>query len=123
MPDAPHIKAEVYKSTASPKAPLTAEDWTNMKKPKVLIVGAGIGGLMLANLLQKGNIPYEVYERAKEVKPLGSAMTLGCNVWTVMAQLGLWEEFKSIGIPFTSLEIYSENLKLVTSIDGTAAET
>ncbi|KAG0099307.1 hypothetical protein BGZ93_008252, partial [Podila epicladia] len=123
MPDASNIEAEVYKSTANPKAPLTAEDWTNMKKPKVLIVGAGIGGLMLANLLQKGNIPYEVYERAKEVKALGSAMKLGCNVGNIMTQLGLWEEFKSISIPFRNLNIIGENLKPVASIDASMTET
>lgn len=61
----------VYVSTAKPKAPLTEEDIANMEKPKVLIVGAGIGGLMLGNILEKGGIPYHIYERNKEVKPLG----------------------------------------------------
>lgn len=40
-------------------------------KPKVLIVGAGIGGLMLGNLLLKRGIPFEIYDRTKEIKPLG----------------------------------------------------
>lgn len=57
--------------TAIPKPPLTSEERENLKKPKVLIVGAGIGGLTLGNLLQKGGIPYLIVERAKEVKPLG----------------------------------------------------
>ncbi|KAF9305689.1 hypothetical protein BG003_001246, partial [Podila horticola] len=122
-PDAPRIKEEVYKSTAKIRDPLTAEDWANMEKPKVLIVGAGIGGLMLANLLQKGKIPYDIYERAKEVKPLGSAMKLGANIWNVMTQLGLWEEFQNIGIPLKCLAMFNENLKPVATIDGSAEET
>lgn len=64
-------EAAVYLSTAKPKPPLTEEEWANLEKPKVLIVGAGIGGLMLGNFLEKGGIPYAIYERAKEVKPLG----------------------------------------------------
>lgn len=48
-------------------APSTSE----LAKPKVLIVGAGIGGLMLAFLLKKGGVPFLVLERAHEVKPLG----------------------------------------------------
>lgn len=43
----------------------------DLVKPKVLIVGAGIGGLMLAFLLKKGGVPFLVVERAAEVKPLG----------------------------------------------------
>lgn len=44
---------------------------TELVKPKVLIVGAGIGGMMLAFLLKKGGVPFLIIERAAEVKPLG----------------------------------------------------
>lgn len=64
-------KSEVYISTAELTSVSTDTDRANMKKPKVLIVGAGIGGLMLDNLLQKGGINYSIFERAKDVKPLG----------------------------------------------------
>ncbi|KAF9369778.1 hypothetical protein BGX21_005810, partial [Mortierella sp. AD011] len=40
-------------------------------RPEVLIVGAGIAGLTLAILLEQINIPYQIFERAEEVKPLG----------------------------------------------------
>ncbi|KAG0006754.1 hypothetical protein BGZ81_005309, partial [Podila clonocystis] len=49
-------------------------------------------------------------------------MTLGGNVRNIMAQLGLWEEFKNIGKPFKGLEIFSENLKLVAKVDVEAHE-
>jgi len=41
------------------------------KTPHVIIVGAGIGGLFLAILLDRAGIPYEIYERAPSVRPLG----------------------------------------------------
>jgi len=47
---------------------------TDVKRPKVLIVGAGVGGITLAILLEKAGVPYDVYERAAEVKPLGGYM-------------------------------------------------
>ncbi|KAF9016836.1 hypothetical protein BGZ52_005546, partial [Haplosporangium bisporale] len=62
--------AEVYTSTAKPRAPLTEEEWATMDKPKVLIVGAGIGGLFLGNLLYKAEIPFLIFDRAHEVKNL-----------------------------------------------------
>lgn len=41
------------------------------KRPKVLVVGAGLGGMTLGTLLHKAGIPFDIYERASEVKPLG----------------------------------------------------
>lgn len=41
-------------------------------KPTVLIVGAGLGGVMLGALLEKADIPYLIVERAITVKPLGN---------------------------------------------------
>ncbi|KFH66086.1 hypothetical protein MVEG_08187 [Podila verticillata NRRL 6337] len=121
--DTPPFEAMVYTPTAKPKPPLTEEEWANQKKPKVLIVGAGIGGLMLGNLLQKGGVPYDIYERAKEVKSLGSAMKIGGNIAPAMEQLSLWEELQKIGKPYKGMEIFSENLKLVVSIDSRERET
>jgi cation diffusion facilitator CzcD-associated flavoprotein CzcO len=43
------------------------------EKPTVLIVGAGLGGLMLGVLLEKQGVPYTIFERASSVKPLGKA--------------------------------------------------
>lgn len=40
-------------------------------KPTVLIVGAGLGGLMLGALLEKSGVPYMIFERATTVKLLG----------------------------------------------------
>lgn len=40
-------------------------------KPKVIIVGAGLGGITLGILLEKAGIEFEIFERAPIVKPLG----------------------------------------------------
>lgn len=49
----------------------TREEIDDLNKPKVSISGGGIGGLTLALLLHKANIPFLVLERAKEIKALG----------------------------------------------------
>lgn len=71
IPDLLATDTPVYFSTVKPKPPLTPEELENMEKPKVLISGAGLGGLTLAILLKKANIPFLVFERAHEVKPFG----------------------------------------------------
>ncbi|KAH7049878.1 hypothetical protein BKA57DRAFT_325575 [Linnemannia elongata] len=66
-------------------------------KPTVLIVGAGLGGLMLGALLEKANIPYAIFERTSVVKPLGSALMIGAAIIPIMEQLGCVEEFLALG--------------------------
>ncbi|KAG0081982.1 hypothetical protein BGZ92_011947 [Podila epicladia] len=89
-----------------------------IKKPVVLIAGAGIGGLTTALLCERAGIEYFVFERASKVKPLGSAMSLSQNVLPALEQLGLLEELQNLALPVKSLDMYKENMKLIGSIDG-----
>lgn len=41
------------------------------KPPRVLIAGAGLAGLFLGILLEKAGIPYEIFERSVQIRPLG----------------------------------------------------
>ncbi|KAF9102598.1 hypothetical protein BGX29_004400 [Mortierella sp. GBA35] len=66
---------------------------TDKIQPTVLIVGAGLGGIMLGALLEKADIPYAIFERASSVKPLGSALSIGANLLTTLEQLSLLDEF------------------------------
>ncbi|KAF9938500.1 hypothetical protein BGZ67_010727 [Mortierella alpina] len=74
-------------------------DIDDNKPPHVMIVGAGLGGLMLAILLERMNISYAVFERSTEVRPLGSAMVFGANILPVFEQLGMLEEVQKISLP------------------------
>ncbi|KAF9935130.1 hypothetical protein FBU30_007509 [Linnemannia zychae] len=80
-------------------------------KPTVLIVGAGMGGLLLGALLEKCNIPYLIFERATTVKPLGSAMTIGPTIIPIFQQLGIFEEFLTIGKYWDTNNILNGTLK------------
>ncbi|KAG0325450.1 hypothetical protein BG004_003212 [Podila humilis] len=86
-------------------------------KLKVLIIGAGIGGLMMGALLQKGGVDFEIYERARVVKPLGSAMSMGANLAPLFKQLGLYEEFLTIGKPNIGMDLFNEQAELLFSMD------
>ncbi|KFH66062.1 hypothetical protein MVEG_08163 [Podila verticillata NRRL 6337] len=99
-------------------APNTSE----LAKPKVLIVGAGIGGLMLAFLLKKGGVPFLVLERAHEVKPLGSGLTMGSNVKPLFEQLGIYKEFQAIGKQGDHVKLLNEDLTPYIVVDFTARQ-
>ncbi|KAF9089234.1 hypothetical protein BGX29_012161 [Mortierella sp. GBA35] len=76
----------------------------------VLIVGAGLGGLMLGALLEKSGVPYTIFERATTVNPLGSAMSIGPLLLPVFQQLGIYDEFLSIEKYITHTAAYREPL-------------
>ncbi|KAG0257433.1 hypothetical protein BG011_003953 [Mortierella polycephala] len=89
-------------------------------KPSVLIVGAGLAGLLLGILLERANIPYQIFERAAEVKKLGAVMSLNANILPVFEQLGLFDELLEISFPIYSTNMYKEDMELIAdiSMDG-----
>ncbi|KAF9941221.1 hypothetical protein BGZ65_004638 [Modicella reniformis] len=94
----------------------------NPSNVKVLIIGAGIGGLTMAALLEKAGINYLVFERAKEVKPLGSALSLGSNVMPIFQQLGILDEVLKSSKPFGFSTGYNEQREATRTLDYSPAE-
>ncbi|KAK5823720.1 hypothetical protein F5H01DRAFT_318201, partial [Linnemannia elongata] len=87
------------------------------KRPRVLIVGAGLAGLTLGILLHKAGIPFEIYERAAEVKPLGSVMYFNCTTANLFKQCGIYEEVVALGKYVSSIKMCNEDRELEFSID------
>ncbi|KAF9161709.1 hypothetical protein BGX21_002052 [Mortierella sp. AD011] len=84
-------------------------------KPEVLIVGAGIAGLTLAILLEQINIPYQIFERAAEVKSLGAAMSFHGGLFPALEQLGIYEELKQASKAYTHIGFYDARIKKMGS--------
>ncbi|KAG0215954.1 hypothetical protein BGX28_007180 [Mortierella sp. GBA30] len=77
-------------------------------RPRVVIVGGGLGGLMMGILLEKMDVPYQILERAVNYKPLGSLMGFNANILGVFEQLGLLDEVLDISYPSKGIVIYNE---------------
>ncbi|KAF9906930.1 hypothetical protein EC991_011493 [Linnemannia zychae] len=82
-------------------------------KTRVLIVGGGLGGLVLAILLQKAGISYLVLEQSVLIRPIGSVIALSPLVMPLMEQLGLLEEIKRLSKPFGKITVMRDDLSIV----------
>ncbi|KAG0338065.1 hypothetical protein BG000_004611 [Podila horticola] len=87
------------------------------EKSKVLVIGAGLGGVTLCLLLERAGVRYELFERAAQVKPLGSAISLGAGILPLFEQLGLLDEFISHSKPTYAGSMYNEKRELENNID------
>ncbi|KAG0005985.1 hypothetical protein BGZ79_010633, partial [Entomortierella chlamydospora] len=89
---------------------------TNDPSITVLIVGAGLGGLMLGAVLERTNISYHILERATELRPLGTAIGILGTILPIFEQLGIYEELKSISLPHVSMDFYDTQINQLGSM-------
>ncbi|MCQ4159270.1 FAD-dependent monooxygenase [Roseomonas sp. GC11] len=68
-----------------------------MSKPRIAIVGAGLGGIAAALLLRQEGFEATLYEQAPAFTRLGAGIHVGPNVMKIMRRLGLEEAMESMG--------------------------
>ncbi|KFH65705.1 hypothetical protein MVEG_07809 [Podila verticillata NRRL 6337] len=86
-------------------------------QPHIIIVGAGIAGMILAILLDKAGVPYTLLEKASRIKALGSAISFGPTVIPLFRQIGIFEEFEAIALPFSSIRSHDGEGNLAFTSD------
>ncbi|KAG0366967.1 hypothetical protein BGZ54_004618 [Gamsiella multidivaricata] len=85
---------------------------------KVLIVGAGLGGLTLGLLLDQAGIPYIILEKhAGDLVPLGSSISLNQTIQPLLEQLGMLPELEAISKPIGSLTFLKESMSKIGALD------
>lgn len=72
---------------------------------RILIAGAGIGGLTAALALLRSGIDVEVYEQAPELKEVGAGVQLAANGTRVLYALGIGDELKALSCEAQGKEI------------------
>ena len=88
----------------------------------IAIIGAGISGLALGNILKKNNIPCLIFERHSDVSEYGAGISISPNGLTVLKELDLLQDIKNISGNPTHAIFYS-NLKKITQIDVNVVTT
>jgi salicylate hydroxylase len=72
---------------------------------KLLIVGAGIGGLTAALAALRRGLDVEVYEQASALKEVGAGLQLSANGTRVFYELGVGERLKALSCEVSGKEI------------------
>ncbi len=68
-----------------------------MDKLKVVVVGAGMGGLTTAIAMQQAGFEVEIYDRVAELSPAGAGVSLWSNGVKVLNRLGLGPAINAVG--------------------------
>lgn len=69
-----------------------------MTKYRVLIAGAGIGGLAASSCLMKAGHTVEIHEQASELGEIGAGIQISANAMHVLRHLGLEESIRAVGV-------------------------
>ena len=65
---------------------------------KILIAGAGIGGLTAASCLMNAGYDVEIYEQAPELSEIGAGIQLSANAMHVLNGLGLGKAIAKLSV-------------------------
>jgi salicylate hydroxylase len=69
-----------------------------MKQYRILIAGAGLGGLTAASCLMKAGHKVEIYEQAAQLGEIGAGIQVSANAMHVMRHLGIEDRLLAVGV-------------------------
>ena len=95
----------------------------DVKHPaKVIVAGAGIGGLTAAIALRRAGLEVSVFERAAELGEVGAGLLLAANAQKALAKLGLANAVARLGTPASAGEVRSWRGEVLASIPAAELE-
>lgn len=84
---------------------------------KVVIIGAGIGGLTTGIAMRQAGYQVKIYDRAQELRPAGAGISLWSNGVKVLNRLGLGEKLAAIGGEMNAMEYRSHSDESLSCVD------
>jgi 2-polyprenyl-6-methoxyphenol hydroxylase-like FAD-dependent oxidoreductase len=84
---------------------------------KMLIVGAGIGGITLGIAARRRGLLVDVVERASSFNPVGAGIGLGANAVACLDLIGLQDELLARGRPFEIARVTDDSGRAITSTE------
>jgi len=79
---------------------------------KPVIIGGGIGGLTMANALQKAGIDFDLYEQAPELTEVGAGIGLSNGALKLMGMIDLESEIREKSYPIKKMYFADKQLNI-----------
>lgn len=83
---------------------------------KAIIIGGGIGGITAAIALRQAGIDATVYERAPELREVGSGLPLFTNALRALQKLGLGAQIEALGAHANTLSVSTWQGRVLTDV-------
>ena len=83
---------------------------------RVVVVGGGIGGLAVANAVQRVGLAFDVYERAPALGEVGAGIGLSPAALRVLDVLGLGVSIRAAGHAFSGVVLADRHLRVRRAI-------
>jgi 2-polyprenyl-6-methoxyphenol hydroxylase-like FAD-dependent oxidoreductase len=84
---------------------------------KVIIIGAGIGGLTAGVALRKIGFEVEILEAAEKLDPIGAGIWMAPNAMQVFKHLGIAGSIIAAGVPLECVSICDSKMRLIQATD------
>jgi 2-polyprenyl-6-methoxyphenol hydroxylase-like FAD-dependent oxidoreductase len=91
-------------------------------RAKVMVAGAGIGGLSAAIALRRAGFEVAVFERTAEFQEVGAGLLLAANAQKALGKLGLAEAVARLGTPASAGQIRSWYGEVLASLPAAELE-
>jgi 2-polyprenyl-6-methoxyphenol hydroxylase-like FAD-dependent oxidoreductase len=88
----------------------------------VTIIGAGIGGLTTALMLQQKGLHVTLFESSAAIKPVGAGIILANNAMQVFRKLGIQDKIEKAGNKISTVKITDTQLNAISVTDLTEYE-
>ena len=84
---------------------------------KILIIGGGMSGLTLANLLEQQGMQFDIIERMEDWTHAGYSLGLWPLGSRILKGLGLFEEFRKITTPLEEYYVFNKKGKKISYVN------
>ena len=89
---------------------------------KIHIIGSGITGLTLGNLLNSKGINFDIYEKNNEFSKISTGIQLGSNAIAILKKLKSFDKIDKLSIKTKKLNVFNNKLRKINQLDISNAD-